>query len=61
MSNILIKNAKIIETMDDNKREIVDKAIYCENGKGVEIGECLNTNYDKRIIINASEMVVIHG
>ena len=54
MSNILIKNAKIIATMDDNKREIVNQSIYCENGKIVEIGECSNPNYDKRITIKAS-------
>ena len=40
MSNILIKNAKIIATMDDNQNEIVNQSIYCENGKIIEIGEC---------------------
>ena len=61
MSNIFIKNAKIIATMDDNQTEIVNQSIYCENGKIIEIGECVNSNYDKRITINASEMVVIPG
>ena len=61
MSNILIKNAKIIATMDDNQNEIVNQSIYCENGKIIEIGECNNENYDSKYTINASEMVVIPG
>ena len=61
MSNIFIKNAKVIATMDDNQTEIVNQSIYCENGKIVEIGECTNSNYDKRTTINATEMVVIPG
>ena len=61
MSNILIKNAKIIATMNDNQNEIVNQSIYCENGKIIEIGQCENTNYDTRTTIDASEMVVIPG
>ena len=61
MSNIFIKNAKVIATMDDNQTEIVNQSVYCENGKIIEIGECENSNYDKRITINASEMAVIPG
>ena len=61
MSNILIKNAKIIATMDDNQNEIVNQSIYCENGKIIEIGQCENSNYDTRRTIDASEMVVIPG
>ena len=53
MSSIFIKNAKVIATMDDNQTEIVNQSIYCEDGKIVEIGECINSNYDKRITINA--------
>ena len=61
MSNILIKNAKIIATMNDNQNEIVNQSIYCENGKIIEIGQCENANYDTRSAIDASEMVVIPG
>ena len=61
MSNILIKNAKIIATMDDNQNEIVNQSIYCENGKIIEIGQCENSNYDTRSTIDASEMVLIPG
>ena len=52
MSNIFIKNAKVIATMDDNQTEIVNQSIYCENGKIVEIGECTNSNSNKRTKIN---------
>ena len=54
MSNILIKNAKIIATMNDNQNEIVNQSIYCENGKIIEIGQCENANYDTRSTIDAS-------
>ena len=60
MSKLLIKNASVIATMDDDRNEIINKSIYCEDGKIVEIGDienCFNTD----IIIDATDMVVIPG
>ena len=33
MSKLLIKNASVIATMDDDRNEIINKSIYCEDGK----------------------------
>ena len=30
MSKLLIKNASIIATMDDDRKELLNKSIYCE-------------------------------
>ena len=59
ISNLLIKNAQIIATMDDDKKEISNKSIYCENGKIIDIGDLENFNYNPGLIIDAHEMVVI--
>ena len=60
MSKLLIKNASVIATMDDDRNEIINKSIYCEDGKIVEIGDIENfLNAD--IIIDATDMVVIPG
>ena len=60
MSKLLIKNASVIATMDDDRNEIINKSIYCEEGKIVEIGDIENfLNAD--IIIDATDMVVIPG
>ena len=60
MSKLLIKNASVIATMDDDSNEITNKSIYCEDGKIVEIGDIENfLNTD--IIIDATDMVVIPG
>ena len=32
MSKLLIKNASLIATMDDDRNEIINKSIYCEDG-----------------------------
>ena len=36
IANLLIKNAQIIATMDDDRKEISNKSIYCENGKIID-------------------------
>ena len=60
MSKLLIKNASVIATMDDDRNEIFNKSIYCEDGKIVEIGDIENfLNAD--IVIDATDMVVIPG
>ena len=61
MSNILIKNAKVIATMDNDLRELNNNSIYSENGIIVEIGKCDNLNYQPDQIIDATDMVVIPG
>ena len=44
IANLLIKNAQIIATMDDERKEISNKSIYCENGKIIDIGDLENFN-----------------
>ena len=61
IANLLIKNAQIIATMDDERKEISNKSIYCENGKIIDIGDLENFNYNPGLIIDAHEMVVIPG
>ena len=61
MSNILIKNAKVIATMDNDLRELNNHSIYSEKGIIVEIGKCDNLNYQPDQIIDATDMVVIPG
>ena len=61
MSKILIKNASIIATMDDDRTELVNKSIYCEDGKIVDIGDLENFHYNPEFVIDAFEKVVIPG
>ena len=61
MSKLLIKNASIIATMDDDKKELLNKSIYCEGGEIVDIGNLKNFNYNPEIVIDAFEKVVIPG
>ena len=61
MSKLLIKNASIIATMDDDRKELLNKSIYCENGEIIDIGDLKNFNYNPEIVIDAFEMVVIPG
>ena len=60
MSKLLIKNASVIATMDDDSNEITNKSIYCEDGKIVEIGDIENF-FNTDTIIDATDMVVIPG
>jgi formylmethanofuran dehydrogenase subunit A len=53
MSKLLIKNASVIATMDDDRTEIINKSIYCEDGKIVEIGDIENVYFN---VIRALKM-----
>ena len=44
MSKLLIKNASIIATMDDDRKELLNKSIYCEGGEIIDIGDLKNLN-----------------
>ena len=59
MSKLLIKNASIIATMDDDRKELHNKSIYCESGKIIDIGDLKTFNYNPEIVIDAFELVVI--
>jgi 8-oxoguanine deaminase len=61
MSSLLIKNASVIATMDDDRNEIINKSIYCEDGKIVDIGDLANFHYNPEFVIDAFEKVVIPG
>ena len=47
MSKLLIKNASVIATMDDDRTEIINKSIYCEDSKIVEIGDIENVYFNE--------------
>ena len=61
MSKLLIKNASIIATMDDDRNELVNKSIYCEGGEIIDIGDLKTFNYNPEIVIDAFDMVIIPG
>ena len=61
MSKLLIKNASVIATMDDDRTEIINKSIYCEDSKIVEIGDIENFYFNADVVIDATDMVVIPG
>ena len=61
MSKLLIKNASVIATMDDDRTEIINKSIYCEDSKIVEIGDIENVYFNADVVIDATDMVVIPG
>ena len=61
MSKLLIKNASIIATMDDDRNELLNKSIYCEGGKIIDIGDLKKFNYNPELVIDAFEKVVIPG
>ena len=61
MSSLLIKNASIIATMDDDRKEIVNQSIYCRDGEIVDIGDLENFKYNPDFVIDAFEMAVIPG
>ena len=47
--------------MDDDRNEIINKSIYCEDGKIVDIGDLANFHYNPEFVIDAFEKVVIPG
>ena len=49
MSKLLIKNASIIATMDDDRNELINKSIYCEGGEIIDIGDLKTLNYNPEI------------
>ncbi len=59
MNSLLIKNAMVIATMDDNFTEIRDGDIYIEGPEIKDIGKNLNYNADETI--DASNMIVLPG
>jgi 8-oxoguanine deaminase len=38
MTTLLVKNAKVLVTMDDQRREITDGGLYIENGFIKQVG-----------------------
>jgi cytosine/adenosine deaminase-related metal-dependent hydrolase len=61
MSKLLIKNASVIATMDDDRTELINKSIYCEDGRIIQIGVIENFNFNADVVIDATDMVVIPG
>ena len=55
MSKLLIKNASIIATMDDDRKELLNKSIYCEDGEIIDIGDLKTFNYNPEIVVDAFE------
>ena len=61
MSKLLVKNASVIATMDDDRTELINKSIYCEDGRIIQIGVIENFNFNADVVIDATDMVVIPG
>lgn len=61
MSKLLIKNASVIATMDDDRTELINKSIYCEDGRIIQIGVIESFNFNADVVIDATDMVVIPG
>ena len=61
MSKLLIKNASVIATMDDDRTELINKSICCEDGRIIQIGVIENFNFNADVVIDATDMVVIPG
>ena len=61
MSKLLIKNASVIATMDDDRTELINKSICCEDGRIIQIGVFENFNFNADVVIDATDMVVIPG
>ena len=59
-SDILIKNAHVILTMDDNRSELNNHDIYLSEGKIVDIGENLSASKDALRVL-ADNCIVTPG
>jgi cytosine/adenosine deaminase-related metal-dependent hydrolase len=59
MTTILIKNADVLVTMDEQRRELASCDIYCSEGEIIEVGRDLEHAADT--IIDASGCVVTPG
>ena len=59
-TDILIKNANVIVTMDDHRRELNNHDMYLSEGKIIEIGQ--NLTYSKNVLrILADNCIVTPG
>ena len=59
MGKLLIKNALLVATMDDEGREIADSDVLIEDGLIAAVGHGLNTGVDE--VIDARNCVVLPG
>lgn len=59
MTSLLIKNADVLVTMDDRRRELAGADLYCQGGEIIEIGQGLARDADT--IIEARGCVVTPG
>ena len=60
-STLLIKNAHVVMTMDDNHREIANGAIFIRDNVIEQVGHDANLPQHADDVINASNHVVIPG
>jgi len=61
MSTLLLKNAHILVTMDEKRREIPGGGIFVENNRIVQIGPSQDLPGQADVVLNATNMVVLPG
>jgi len=61
MTSLLIKNADLLITMDDQRRQIVDGGLYAEDGVIMQVGPTTSLPASADTIIDARGRIVIPG
>lgn len=61
MSTLLIKNADVLVTMDDNRREIKSGSLYCNNGFLRSVGATKDLPAEADEILDLSGYIVLPG
>lgn len=61
MSTLLVKNATIIVTMDQDERELTDAAIFCRDGFIEQIGPAVDLPQDADEVLDLKDHIVLPG
>ncbi len=61
MTSLLIKNADLLVTMDDNRREITNGGLYCENGFLKNVGATKELPETADEVVDLSGYIVLPG
>ena len=61
MSTLLVKNATLIATMDEQGRELVDSALFCRDGFIEQIGPSRELPSDADEVLDLRDHIVLPG
>jgi len=61
MSTLLIKNAELLVTMDDERRQIPNGGFYAEDGVITQIGPSAELPTSADTVVDASNRIIIPG